>query len=51
MKDSFFVHELDGSENLKHVVFNFLIGERVFFIFQALIQVHVHQFENEGEFA
>ena len=51
VKDAFFVYEIDGFDDLEHVVFNFLIGEGVFFIFEALIHVHVHEFENEGKFA
>lgn len=51
MKYSLFMHELDGLEDLKHVVLDFLVGEGTFFAFEALVEVHVHEFENEGEFA
>lgn len=48
MENTFSVHEVDGSEYLEHVVFDFLEGEWVFFVFEALVHVHVHQFEDEG---
>ncbi len=51
MEDAFAVHELDGSEHLEHIKLDFLEGERVFLIFETFVQVHVHQFEDEGEFA
>ena len=33
VENAFSMHELQGSEDLEHVKLDFLIGERVFFIF------------------
>jgi len=50
MKYALSMHELDGSEYLKHVEFYFLESERVFLIFKALIEIHIHEFEHKCEF-
>jgi len=50
MKYALSMHELDGSEYLKHVEFYFLESERVFLIFKALIEIHIHEFEDKCEF-
>lgn len=42
VKDTFAMHELDGSEYLEHVELDFLEGERVFLIFETLVHVHIH---------
>lgn len=51
VEDALFVHELDGPEYLEHVELDLLEGEGVFLIFEALVHVHVHEFEDEGELA
>jgi hypothetical protein len=45
MKDAFSMHEFDGSEYLKHIEFDFLKGEWIFLVSEALVEVHVHEFE------
>ena len=46
VEDTLAVHELDGSEDLEHVELYFLEGERVFFILEAFVQIHIHEFED-----
>ena len=46
VEDTLAVHELDGSEDLEHVELDFLEGERVFFILEAFVQIHIHEFED-----
>lgn len=48
MEDAFSVHEIDGSEYLEHVELDFLEGEWAFLVFEAFVEVHVHEFEYEG---
>jgi hypothetical protein len=36
---------------LEHVELDFLEGYWVFLVLQTLVQVHVHQLEDQGEFA
>ena len=45
MEDAFPMHEFDGSEYLKHVEFDFLEVEWIFLVSEALVKVHVHEFE------
>jgi hypothetical protein len=45
MEDALPVHEFDGSEYLEHVEFDFLEGEWIFLVSEALVEVHVHEFE------
>ena len=47
MKDALSMHELNRSKHLKHVKFDLLKGEWIFFILKALIEVHVHEFEDK----
>lgn len=46
MKDALPVHEINGPQHLKHVKFDLLEGEWIFFIFEAFIEIHVHEFED-----
>lgn len=46
VEDALAVHELDGSEDLEHVELYFLEGEGVFFILEAFVQIHIHEFED-----
>ena len=46
VEDTFAVHKLDSSEDLEHVELYFLEGERVFFILEAFVQIHIHEFED-----
>ena len=48
MENALAVHELDGSQDLEHVELDFLEGERVFLVLEALVQVHVHELEDQG---
>ena len=45
MEDALSVHELDGSEYLEHVELDLLKGEGIFLVSEALVEVHVHEFE------
>ena len=45
VKDAFAMHELNGPEDLKHVEFDFLESEWVFGIFEAFVEIHIHQLE------
>lgn len=51
MEDAFSMHEIDGSEDLEHVELDFLESEGILFVLEALVKVHVHEFEDEGELA
>ena len=46
MENAFTMHELDGSQDLEHIEFDFLECERVFFVFERFVHVHVHKFED-----
>jgi len=45
MEYAFSMHEFDGSEYLKHVEFDLLKGKGIFLVSEALVEVHVHEFE------
>jgi len=47
MKNSFSMHILNSSENLEHIIFNFLIGKQIFFTFQTFIQIHIHKLKDK----
>ena len=51
MEYSLSMHELNGFDHLKHVILYFLVSQRIFLAFEALVKVHVHEFENESQFA
>ena len=51
MEDSLAVHELDGPEDLEHVELDLLVVEGVALVLEGLVEVHVHQFEDEGKLA
>ena len=51
MEDSLPVHTLDRSKHLKHKEFYALIVEGIAPIFQALVQIHIHQLENQCQLA
>lgn len=51
MEDALPMHIFDGSDDLEHVEFDFLVGEWVFLAFQTFVQIHVHKLEYESKFA
>lgn len=46
MEDALAMHEIYGSEDLEHIKFDLLEGEGRLLALEALVEVHIHQFED-----
>lgn len=51
MEDALPMHEIYRPKHLEHVELDLLKGEWCFLALEALVEVHVHKFEDECEFA
>ena len=48
MENALAVHVLDSFQGLEHENLDLLKGEGVFFIFEALVEIHLHELKYQG---